>query len=183
MNALMKLIDKGNQLLGHSLHPMIVTLPLGAWAVSVVSDTLGWITGRRSYDDSARISMAVGLAGATGAVVTGLHDYSAIPTDRQPSHSIATRHAIGNAVVGTLFATSFILRLERERRGQSPPVSARLLTLAGGGLMLYTGWLGGKLVEELGEGVKPVMRQREGQEHRPIAGRQVSRADSRMAGL
>jgi hypothetical protein len=51
-------------------------------------------------------------------------------------------------------------------------VLARVLGLAGSGLMLYTAWLGGKLVEELGEGVKPVMEQMEqkekGQEPRQV---------------
>ena len=38
---------------------------------------------------------------------------------------------------------------------------ARVLGIAGGGLSLYTAWLGGVLVEEHGEGVKPVMERME----------------------
>ena len=41
--------------------------------------------------------------------------------------------------------------------GRRTCVPARLLTLAGGGITVYTAWLGGKLVEEIGEAVKPVM--------------------------
>src|SRR5579883_2054917 len=141
------LIDKTEEWLGHSPHPAIVELPVGAWAVSNVCDGLGMLTGDTRYDDAARLSMAIGLIGAAGSVVTGLRDYSAIPKDR-PSHDIATTHAIGNALVGTLFATSYFLRSHDFQAHRRPSVMARLLGLAGGGLMLYTAWLGGVLVEE-----------------------------------
>ncbi|HZL33822.1 MAG TPA: DUF2231 domain-containing protein [Tepidisphaeraceae bacterium] len=159
MEPLMNLMDQGEKLIGHSLHPAIVALPLGAWAVSNVSDAMGLMTGQPSYDDSARISMAVGLVGAAGAILTGLHDYSYIPRTREPSHSIATRHGIGNAVVSTLFVASYVLRVRSNQAGRRPGVVARALACAGGCLMLYTSWLGGKLVEEQGEAVKPIIKE------------------------
>jgi uncharacterized membrane protein len=155
MEAVMKLVDKTEKILGHTPHPAIVALPIGAWAVSNVSDVMGLFTGDESYDDAARISMGIGLVGAAAAMVTGLWDYSMIAKD-SPSHDVATRHGIGNAVVGSLFTLSYLLR----RKGREPGALARLLGLAGGGLTLYTAWLGGVLVEEMGEGVKPVMEQR-----------------------
>src|SRR3954447_8314 len=98
------LLDQTEELLGHSPHPAIIAVPIGAWTVSTICDGLALLTGDRRYDDAARLSMAVGLAGAAGAIVTGLRDYSFIPTER-PSHDIATAHGLGNAVVGTLFTT------------------------------------------------------------------------------
>lgn len=163
MEPLMHLMDKGEELIGHSLHPAIVALPLGAWAVSNVCDAMALLTGEPSYDDSARVSMAVGLVGAAGAILTGLHDYSYIPQTREPSHSIATRHGIGNAVASTLFVTSYVLRVRRNQAGRRPGLVARALACAGGGLMLYTSWLGGKLVEEQGEAVKPIIKQQDEQ--------------------
>jgi uncharacterized membrane protein len=154
------LIDKTEDLLGHSPHPAIVTFPIGAWAVSNVCDSLALVTGDDRYDDAARVSMAVGLVSAAAAVVTGLRDYSYIPVER-PSHDVATTHGLGNAVVGTLFASSYILRVRAHEEGRSPTVLARVLGLAGGALALYTAWLGGVLVEEYGEAVKPVMEQME----------------------
>jgi uncharacterized membrane protein len=150
------LIDATEDLLGHSPHPAIVTVPIGAWVASNVCDLLGLLTGRRRYDDAARLSMAVGLVGAAGAVATGLRDYGHIPTDR-PSHAVATQHALGNSVVGSLFVASYVLRQRDHLSDRRPRLAARLLALAGGGLALYTAWLGGVLVEEYGEGVKPVL--------------------------
>lgn len=150
------LIDKTEGLIGHSPHTAIVSVPIGAWAVSTVCDGLAMFSGDDRYDDAARISMAVGLLGAAGAVVTGLRDYSYIDKDR-PSHEVATTHGIGNAVVGSLFATSYILRERDHQLGRRASLSSRLLAFAGGGLALYTAWLGGVLVKEYGEAVKPVM--------------------------
>ncbi len=110
MDPISLVIDKTEELLGHSPHPAIVAVPLGAWTVSNVCDGLALATGERAYDDAARISMAVGLVGAAGAAVTGLRDYSFIPKDR-PSHEVATTHGLGNALATSLMTASFILRL------------------------------------------------------------------------
>ena len=160
IDPIIGLVDKTEDLLGHSPHPAIVAVPIGAWTVSNICDGLALLTGNRRYDDAARLSMAIGLVGAAGAVVTGLRDYSYIPKER-PSHAIATKHALGNAVVGTLYATSYVLRIRDQKSDRPTSLLARVLGLAGGGLSLYTAWLGGVLVEEHGEGVKPVMERME----------------------
>jgi len=170
------LIDQIEKLLGHSPHPAIVAVPIGAWTLSNVCDGLAMATGDDRYDDAASVSMAIGLAGAAGAVVTGLRDYSYIPKDR-PSHDVATTHALGNALVATLFATSYILRTRDRAAGRRPSRLSRTLGIAGGGLSLYTAWLGGVLVEEYGEAVKPVMDDWSDHEDEPH-GRQRLAADS-----
>jgi uncharacterized membrane protein len=164
MDPITKAIDKTEELIGHSPHPAIVALPLGAWAVSNVCDGLGILTGDERYDDAARVSMAIGLIGAAGAAVTGLRDYGYIPADRQPSHSVATTHGLGNAVVGSLFVTSYVLRSRDHAAGRRTGTLARLLALTGGALSVYTAWLGGKLVQEYGEAVQPVMDQQQTEE-------------------
>jgi len=150
------LVDKTEELLGHSPHPAIVAVPIGAWTVSNVCDGLALATGDDRFDSAAQISMAIGLVGAAGAIVTGLRDYSYIDRDK-PSHDVATTHALGNAVVATLFTASYIMRSRDVEAGRRTGWLARTLALAGGGLSLYTAWLGGVLVEEMGEAVKPVM--------------------------
>jgi uncharacterized membrane protein len=164
MDPIAKAIDKTEELLGHSPHPAIVAWPLGAFVVSNVCDGLGMLTGHERYDDAECISMAIGLVGAAGAVLTGVRDYGYIPADREPNHSIATTHGLGNAVVGSLFATSYVLRSRDHAAGRRTRPLARLLALTGGTLALYTAWLGGRLVEEYGEAVKPVMEQQHAEE-------------------
>lgn len=158
MDPISFVIDKTEELLGHSPHPAIVAIPLGAWTVSNACDGLALATGDSAYDDAARISMAVGLIGAAGAAVTGLRDYSFIPKDR-PSHAVATTHGLGNGLAASLMVASYVMRVKDHAAGRKTGVAARLLALSGGGISLYTAWLGGKLVEEMGESVKPVMDQ------------------------
>ena len=164
MDPISFVIDKTQELIGHSPHTAIVSVPLGAWTVSNVCDGLALATGDRAYDDAARISMAVGLVGAAGAAVTGLRDYSYIPQDR-PSHEVATTHGLGNALAASLMTASFIMRLRDHGAGRQAGVGSRLLALGAGGISLYTAWLGGKLVSEMGEGVKPVMEAMEEDDH------------------
>jgi uncharacterized membrane protein len=152
IDPIVGLVNKTEDLLGHSPHPAIVTVPIGAWTVSNICDGLALLTGSKRYDDAARLSMAVGLVGAAGAVVTGLRDYSHIPRER-PSHAIATEARAGQQrSSGPLFATSYVLRVRDHKAGPSDSLLARVLGIAGGGLSLYTAWLGGVLVEEHGEG-------------------------------
>jgi uncharacterized membrane protein len=155
MGALFDLIDGVEDMLGHSPHPAIVSLPLGAWSVSAIADAMGSMTHERAYDDAARISMGIGLVGAVGAAVTGYHDYTYIPAD-SPSHPIATAHAAAMIGSTALLAASYVLRAGgRDEHG--PGFLARMLGLGGWGLSVYGGYLGGVLVEEHGEAVKPVI--------------------------
>ena len=59
MDPISYVVDRTEELLGHSPHPAIIAVPLGAWAVSNVCDGLALATGDSTYDDAARISMAL----------------------------------------------------------------------------------------------------------------------------
>jgi len=157
MSLFVNIIEKIEAKVGHSLHPAVVSIPIGAWTVSAISEFLALMTKKSSFDDSAKISTAVGLAGASASLLTGLHDYSYIPKNR-PSHSIATTHALGNITATALFATAFVLRIPCGN-GKLTQTIARLLTFCGTIVIVYTGWLGGKLVEEQGEAVLPIIKE------------------------
>lgn len=146
-------IDKVEDLIGHSPHPAVVAVPIGAYTVSNLCDGLATVTGDSSFDDAARISMAIGLIGAAAAAVTGMRDYSRIPRERE-GHEIATSHALGNAVATSMMAASFVLRVRDHAHKREAGVASRALALGAGALTFYTAWLGGKLVEELGTGVQ-----------------------------
>jgi uncharacterized membrane protein len=176
MNPISFVIDKTEELLGHSPHPAIVAVPIGAWTVSNICDGLAMTTGDQSYDDAARISMAIGLVGAAGAAITGIRDYSFIDQD-QPSHEVATTHGLANALATSLIAASYIMRVKDRAKGRPASVGARLLGLTGGGISVYSAWLGGKLVQEMGEAVKPVMDQRKQEEEAEESERGRSRLD------
>lgn len=154
MDPISYTIDRIEDLIGHSPHPAVVAVPVGAYTVSNICDGVASLTGDKSYDDAARISMAIGLVGAVASAVTGFRDYSRIPRERGEAHEVATSHGLGNAVATAMMAASFILRVRDHAKDQEASVASRALALGAGTLTLYTAWLGGKLLQEMGEGVK-----------------------------
>jgi hypothetical protein len=66
---------------------------------------------------------------------------------------------MGMVTAASLLTTSFILRERSHQAGHGPGWTARALALGGWGIMLAAAQLGGVLVEEHGEGVKPVIQQ------------------------
>ncbi|HXT33492.1 MAG TPA: DUF2231 domain-containing protein, partial [Vicinamibacterales bacterium] len=91
--------------LGHPLHPVFTDLPLGAWTTALALDcTANGDEGRRR---AATFAMGVGLAGALGAAVTGLTDWSETQGE---SRRTGLLHGLLNITATTLFATSWAMR-------------------------------------------------------------------------
>src|SRR5919112_6217081 len=98
--------------LGHPLHPVFTDLPLGAWTTALALDAAaGDDPGMRR---AATFAMGVGLAGAAGAAVTGLTDWS--ETDGA-SRRAGLVHGLLNVTATALFATSFALRQKDSHDG------------------------------------------------------------------
>src|SRR6185369_17544425 len=62
--------------LRHPLHPVFTDLPLGAWTTGLVLDAVAARTNDEAMGRAADVAIGVGLAGAAGAAVTGLTDWS-----------------------------------------------------------------------------------------------------------
>src|SRR5688572_31527359 len=62
--------------LRHPLHPVFTDLPIGAWTTGLVLDAIAARTNNPAMEDAADVAIGVGLAGAAGAAVTGLTDWS-----------------------------------------------------------------------------------------------------------
>ena len=90
---------------------------------------------------------AAGIANARGRA--GLIDYLGIPNNTR-AKSVGMTHGLGNVVVVILFALSWWLR---HASPATPPSSAFVCSFIGVILALFTGWLGGELVDRLGIGV------------------------------
>ena len=155
MDPITRSIDAIEETIGHSPHPAIVAVPVGAFVASSVSDGLYLMTGNEVYDDAAHVSMAVGLIGAAGAWRPACAITVTFRRIDSPAMTSPRAHGLGNAVVGSLFLTSFLMRTRDRAAGYRTGLVPRLLALAGGALAVYTAWLGGKLVQEYGEAVKP----------------------------
>ena len=132
---------------GHPIHPMLVPIPIGLWIFSFVGDLFhaggsadpAWIT-------LALYCMGGGIAGALLAALPGLVDLLSLPPGPR---STAVKHMAINLTVVALYAINFWMRL------QSPESPGKLiwLSLIALGLLVVSGWLGGKMVYEYGVAV------------------------------
>jgi uncharacterized membrane protein len=124
--------------LGHPLHPIAVTVPVGAWLCSAAFDLLP------DGQETARRLVAAGLLTAPVAVLLGLADYAGLD-ERQ--RRVGLVHAAGNAVATALFGASYVAR-SRGDRGRGHLFGALGLAATG-----VAGALGGHLAYAQGAGV------------------------------
>src|SRR4029450_1241247 len=100
--------------LGHPLHVVLTDVPLGSWTAAAVLDILEEKTGSRAMGRGADAAIALGLAGAAGAAITGLADWSKIGGG-QPRR-IGLAHGLLNATATACYVTSLCLRRTHSRR-------------------------------------------------------------------
>ena len=137
---------------GHPIHPMLVTFPIGLWVFSLVADFIyAFGTGNAVWKAVAFYAMIGGLIGALAAAIPGLIDLLSLP---EAIKGTAIKHMAINLTVVALVAISIWLRASAAElagaRGLGLP---EWLLLIGIGLLLISGWLGGKMVYEAGVGV------------------------------
>lgn len=92
--------------IGHPLHPMLTDIPIGAWTVSAACDAVD-VLGNPRYRDAADAALVVGIAGAVGAAVTGLADWS--DTKGEPQRT-GMLHAILNSAALSCYLGSLAAR-------------------------------------------------------------------------
>lgn len=138
------------KLLGHPVHQMLIVLPLGLLTGVVIFDLVHVLVGGEQWSVVSYWLIPAGVLSGLLAAVFGLTDWLAVPRDTR-AHRIGLLHGSGNVVVLLLFALSWLLR----DSDAAPSALALLLSFAGGGLSVLTGWLGGELVGQLGVGVNP----------------------------
>ena len=138
--------------LGHPLHPIFVTIPIGLWSFSPICDLIyhaGW--GDDSWKKAALYCLIGGIAGAIPAIITGYIDYG-IVTDAKAAR-VAKFHLYFNVITTLLIAISVAMRFHDGTNYSLYPV---WVSLAGVILVSISGWLGGELVSTYGISVKGV---------------------------
>jgi nitrite reductase/ring-hydroxylating ferredoxin subunit/uncharacterized membrane protein len=130
--------------IGEPLHVILTDIPIGAWTVALVFDGLDSVAERREFAAVADASLAVGLAGAAGAAVAGIVDWTDVDP---PPRRVGLLHGILNLAGTALFATSLILRRKNSR------AHGRLVSALAYGVMTAAAHLGGKMVYEHRVGV------------------------------
>jgi nitrite reductase/ring-hydroxylating ferredoxin subunit/uncharacterized membrane protein len=126
--------------LGHSLHPVLTDVPVGALTSATLLDLLGGAEG----GDAADALTIIGLAAVAPTALAGLSDWS--DTHGQ-DRRLGVVHALANAGSSALYAAALLSRRGGNRR------LGTAFSLAGLGVLGASGYIGGHLVFGRGIGV------------------------------
>lgn len=132
---------------GHPIHPMLVPIAIGCFVFSFAADLLCLKTGNVIlWGPLAYYTMIGGILGALAAAVPGLIDLLSLP---EAIRKTALVHMSINLVVVAIYVCNAWLR-HSDPNNLGLPMILSLVTV---GLLLVSGWLGGKMVFEAGVGV------------------------------
>jgi uncharacterized membrane protein len=132
---------------GHPIHPMLIPIPIGLWIFSLVCDLIhAGGSSNPAWTTVALYTMGGGIVGALLAAVPGLIDLLSLPPGPRRT---ALAHMGINLTVVALYAVNLWLRLQ----APESPGGLIWLSVLAIGLLIVSGWLGGKMVYELGVAV------------------------------
>jgi uncharacterized membrane protein len=96
---------------GHPFHAILVTVPIGAWAASIIFDVVSFFTrDYRPFTLGALWLVGIGIVGAILAAAVGLMDLQTLASGTK-ARRIALTHMTLNSIVILLFIASFLIRL------------------------------------------------------------------------
>ncbi len=153
--------------IGHPLHPIIVTLPLGAWTLTSIFDLLG-------EERAADLCLRAGVVAAGSAALSGLAQWNAV-TERERPRRIGVMHSSLNTVATGLYIGSWVLR-SSGRRGAGIATAVAGLTVVS-----LSGWLGGHLSYTLGVGVEEDAFVRQATGEQPVVNEDSHQAEPDQA--
>jgi uncharacterized membrane protein len=147
---------------GHPFHPILVTVPIGAWVCSLVFDI-----GSRIVDPPGFLAqgslwlIGIGVVGALAAALFGFLDLVAIPSGT-PAFRTALVHMSLNLVVAAAYIVNFVWRYGQYQSGMQVGVGPLVLSVASLAALAVSGYLGGKLAYRYGVRVAREADQAEG---------------------
>ena len=146
---------------GHPFHPILVTVPIGAWVVSMAFDiTTLWAGEPEVFVKGAFWLIGAGIVGALAAAIFGLMDLLTIPRGT-PAFRTGLTHMALNLTAVVLFAISFALRRDHLDDADAT-VAAVVVSAIALAILGVSGWLGGKLAYRYGVRVVDEATQAEG---------------------
>lgn len=138
---------------GDPTHPAVVHFPLALYPATVLFDILALARDDGAiYTHGAFILILAATAMALVAMVTGFADLMDIAPGARVWKS-AIVHMTVQLTAACVFLVSLLLRL-RHVDDTHPPIAAIVCAMVGTGILLYGGWLGGRMVFSYGVGVE-----------------------------
>jgi uncharacterized membrane protein len=147
---------------GHPFHPILVTIPIGAWACSLVFDIASHIVGAPGFlTQASEWLIGIGVLGAIGAAMIGFLDLIVIPTGT-PAFRTGLLHMTLNLVVTAAYVMNFIWRQGSYTNQAAVDLAPVTLSVISYAFLGVSGYLGGKLAYHYGVRVANEATQAEG---------------------
>jgi uncharacterized membrane protein len=147
---------------GHPFHPMLVTVPIGAWVCSLVFDIGSQLVDRPgALNEGSEWLIAIGVLGALVAATVGFLDFFMIPA-RTSAHRTALIHLTLNLSITAAYAVNFWWRHGTYLRPEAVGAGQMALAAVSLGALSLSGYLGGKLAYRYGVRVADEEVQEEG---------------------
>jgi uncharacterized membrane protein len=147
---------------GHPFHPILVTVPIGAWVASLVFDVASRLSAQPAvFATGSTWLIGLGVVGALAAAMFGLLDLFAIPTGTRAFRT-GLVHMTLNLTVVVLYGGSFLLRRGTSSAPDGVAVGYIALSVVALALLAVSGWLGGRLAYRYGVRVADEATQAEG---------------------
>ncbi|WP_037853499.1 DUF2231 domain-containing protein [Streptomyces sp. NRRL S-340] len=147
---------------GHPFHPVLVTVPIGAWVTSLVFDIASHVVHRPGFlTQGSEWLIAVGVAGALLAALAGFLDLFAIPAGTRAFRT-ALVHMTLNLLVTVAYAVNFLWRQSGYTGGASVGWGRLALSAVSLAVLGVSGFLGGRLAYRYGVRVADERTQAEG---------------------
>jgi uncharacterized membrane protein len=147
---------------GHPFHPILVTVPIGAWVCSLVFDIGSRIVDAPGFLTQGSLWLVgIGVVGALAAALFGFLDLVAIPTGT-PAFRTALLHMSLNLVVVAAYIGNFVWRYDQYHNGLPVAVGPLVLSIVTLAALTVSGFLGGKLAYRYGVRVAREADQAEG---------------------
>jgi uncharacterized membrane protein len=145
---------------GHPLHPIFVTVPIGAWVASLVFDIASHLVDDPDFLAKGSLWLiGLGVAGALAAAATGFLDLLGVPPGTRAFRT-ALIHLSLNLAVTAAYATAFGWRLgDTAGAVAAGPIALSAVSLAA---LAASGFLGGELAYRYGVRVADEATQSEG---------------------
>lgn len=154
---------------GHPFHPILVTVPIGAWVCGLVFDVASHIVDQPGFlTQGAEWLIAIGVLGALAAAMVGVLDLFAIPT-RTAAFRTGLLHMCLNLVVTAAYAVNFFWRHGSYTDGNAVQGGQLALSAVSLAVLGVSGYLGGKLAYHYGVRVADERTQAEGYARRQSA--------------
>ncbi|MBV8933738.1 MAG: DUF2231 domain-containing protein [Kutzneria sp.] len=150
---------------GHPFHPILVTVPIGAWVASLVFDIASHMVDDPGFLTKGSLWLiAIGVIGALAAAMIGFLDLFAIPTGTTAFRT-GLSHMTLNLLVTAAYVVNFFWRQADHDWSGGVALGQLVLSAVSLVALAASGYLGGKLAYRYGVRVADEATQESGYHH------------------